>query len=248
MSRRRSKKRVVRSLEAAIPVAKVMAQTTPAESEHGLPPRYVEACRLAEQGKYAEARATYEELRQSTSKTYSPVRSLIDNDLAALLVAKGKLEEARDAWQDLLARDPGCRLTQLNRDLVEAEISLATVHDDFGELKLAPAPGQASTGAGPMMPALGPGLPTSPLSGQDTTGLAIAANEAHEPFIDARGADASSRDARWVPGQETRKQQSAGSGVATVTGFAGESRYGSRLVYKGTISQYRRPAHSARSC
>jgi hypothetical protein len=38
----------------------------------------------------------------------------------------------------------------------------------------------------------------------------------------------------------------AGSRVATVTGFAGESRYGTRLVYKGTISQYRRPAPSAR--
>jgi hypothetical protein len=35
------------------------------------------------------------------------------------------------------------------------------------------------------------------------------------------------------------KEPYLNTGVATVTGFAGESRYGSRLVYKGTISQYR---------
>ena len=38
-------------------------------------------------------------------------------------------------------------LARLNRDLVEAEIQLATTRDDFGELKLASAPGQTAVPA-----------------------------------------------------------------------------------------------------
>ena len=65
---------------------------------------------------------------------------MIRNDLAVLAAIEGKLDEARTGWQEAVEVDPECRLAQLNRDLVEAEVSLATVQDDFGELKLAPAP------------------------------------------------------------------------------------------------------------
>ena len=40
----------------------------------------------------------------------------------------------------MLDMDADCLVARLNRDLVEAEISLSQTTDDFGELKLAPVP------------------------------------------------------------------------------------------------------------
>jgi hypothetical protein len=68
---------------------------------------------------------------------------LIRNDLAVLAAIDGKFDEARSGWREAMEVDPECLLARLNRDLVEAETSLATVQNDFGELKLAPALGQA---------------------------------------------------------------------------------------------------------
>jgi hypothetical protein len=94
--------------------------------------------------------------------------------------------------------------------------------------------------------ALGAGLLAPPSARPEvSTGLASAAHGPHGPLLDTNDSGSGARDPACVRGQETPIQRSAGSGVATVTGFAGESRYGTRLVYKGTISQYRRPAHSA---
>ena len=65
------------------------------------------------------------------------LRALIRNDLAVLAAIEGKFDEARTGWQEAVEVDPDCLLARLNRDLVEAEVSLATVQNDFGELKLA---------------------------------------------------------------------------------------------------------------
>jgi len=72
---------------------------------------------------------------------------LIRNDLAVLDALDGKFDEARQGWQKALEVDGGLLLARLNRDLMEAEISLAGVQEELGELKLVPAPGNGAGGA-----------------------------------------------------------------------------------------------------
>jgi glycosyltransferase involved in cell wall biosynthesis len=166
MSRPRSKKSAAPPTESSTaPVADAGAVRT-AKAQPGLPPRYLEACRLAEEGRYEDARRAYAKLKKSTAKSNARLRALIRNDLAVLAAIEGEFDEACTGWRDAMEVDPDCLLARLNRDLVEAEISLATVPDDLGELKLAPAPGQPVLGAG-LVPALGAtvlgaGLMTSP--------------------------------------------------------------------------------------
>jgi hypothetical protein len=52
-------------------------------------------------------------------------------------------------WREVVEVDPDCLLARLNRDLIESEVSLATVQDDLGELKLAPAPGMPAFSPAP---------------------------------------------------------------------------------------------------
>jgi glycosyltransferase involved in cell wall biosynthesis len=147
MGRRRFKKPVVVSSALNAAVEEEAAHVATSDSRQGLPPQYVSACRLAEEGRCDEARGAFEKLKRSTAKSFARVKALVENDLAALLVMEGRLEEAREAWGNVLAADPGCMLAKLNRDFVEAEISLGHAADDFGELKLAPAPGGEDLGA-----------------------------------------------------------------------------------------------------
>ena len=73
----------------------------------------------------------------------------------------------RGGWEAALEVDQDCLVARLNRDLVEAEISLLQSTDDFGELKLAPAPMPSPlVGAGSMPSSLvGEGGPQGRMGG-----------------------------------------------------------------------------------
>jgi len=107
------------------------------------PPRNVEACRLAALGKYEEARRVYARLNRGAARKDALLRGLIQNDLAVLDALDGKFDEAREGWRRAIEADGGLLLARLNRDLMEAEISLAGVQEEAGELELVPAPGSS---------------------------------------------------------------------------------------------------------
>jgi hypothetical protein len=86
MARKRSRKSAARISKVGAPTVLGPPSTGSAHAEDRLPSRYVEACRLAEAGNYAEARAIYSTLQQSTVKSDTIIRGFIENDLAALLV------------------------------------------------------------------------------------------------------------------------------------------------------------------
>ena len=137
MSRPRSKKPEPPEPEGRVALTADNRHRREEEAQPGLPPRYLAACLLAEEGKYDEARRAYAKLKRLTPRSNARLRALIRNDLAVLAAIDGKFDEARSGWREAVEVDPDCLLARLNRDLVEAEISLATVQDDFGELKLA---------------------------------------------------------------------------------------------------------------
>jgi len=56
---------------------------------------------------------------------------------------EGKFDEAREGWRRAIEADGDLLLARLNRDLMEAEISMAGVQEDVGELELVPAPGSS---------------------------------------------------------------------------------------------------------
>ena len=143
MSRPRSKKSVTPPTQSSVAPVPDAAPARTCKTQPDLPPRYLAACRLAQEGKYDDARRIYAKLKRSATSSNTRLRALIRNDLAVLAAIEGKVDEAREQWREAIEADPECLLARLNRDLVEAEIRLATVQDDFGELKLAPAPGQA---------------------------------------------------------------------------------------------------------
>jgi glycosyltransferase involved in cell wall biosynthesis len=149
MSRRRSKKPVTPPTEIGVAPIAGAGTARAMKAQPALPPRYLAACRLAEEGKYEDARRAYARLKQSTARSNAWLRGLIRNDLAVLAAIEGKFDEAREQWQEAVEIDPECLLARLNRDLVDAEISLATFQDDLGELKLAPAPGTSAFGPDP---------------------------------------------------------------------------------------------------
>jgi hypothetical protein len=68
-----------------------------AKAQPGLPPRYLEACRLAEEGKYEDARRAYGKLKKSTSRSNARLRGLIRNDLAVLAAIAGSLTKRAPA-------------------------------------------------------------------------------------------------------------------------------------------------------
>ncbi len=154
MSRPRSKKPVSPLPDGGVAPGLDAGRARTSVVQPALPPRYLAACRLAEEGKYEDARRAYAKLKQSTARSNAWLRGLIRNDLAVLAAIEGKFDEAREQWQQAVEIDPECLLARLNRDLVEAEISLAAAQDDIGELKLAPAPGMPALVAD-LVPALG---------------------------------------------------------------------------------------------
>ncbi len=104
--------------------------------------RYAEACKLASLGQHEEARRLYADRRSLTGEAERNARlaALVHNDLAVMAAMDGRFDEARAEWKAALEVDQDCLVARLNRDLVEAEISLLQSTDDFGELKLALAP------------------------------------------------------------------------------------------------------------
>ncbi len=116
-----------------------------APNEHGLPASYWEACALAEQNQIGKAFTLYTTLARS-AQSHSRLRALIQSDLATLAAIDGRFDEARDGWRTALDIDKECLPARLNRDLVEAEISLSALPLEATELELVPAPGQARTG------------------------------------------------------------------------------------------------------
>ncbi len=123
----------------------------------GRPQQYADACRAAEQGKYEEARRIYARLNQGAAKKDARLRGLIQNDLAVLDALGGKFDEARQGWQKALEADGDLLLARLNRDLLEAEISLASAQEELEELKLVPAPGAGAGGWDPLTRPFSPG-------------------------------------------------------------------------------------------
>ncbi len=115
----------------------------PDEAEAGLPDGYWQACRLAEQGHFDDARRLYDEVEGAASAVDTRLRALIRNDLAAMAALEGRFDEARQGWQEAIEVDPGCPLARLNDALVKAEMDRLVLRqgDVPAPLELAPAPG-----------------------------------------------------------------------------------------------------------
>jgi len=114
----------------------------PDEAENGLPADYWQACRLAEQGQYDDARRMYVELEGTATEANPRLRALVRNDLAALAALEGRFDEARRGWQQAMEVDPGCQLARLNDALIAAELDRMALRqsDVPAPLELAPAP------------------------------------------------------------------------------------------------------------
>ncbi len=104
--------------------------------------RYAEACGLAAQGQYDEARRIYAKLDAvlAGAESEARLRALIRSDLDAVAAIDRRFEEALAGWRAALEIDPDCLMARLNRDLIEAELSFGQMIGDLGELKLARAP------------------------------------------------------------------------------------------------------------
>jgi glycosyltransferase involved in cell wall biosynthesis len=119
--------------ERVAPPTRVLDRSTGAQAEAGLPPDYWHACKLAEQGKYDEARQLYSKLESSAAGGH--LGALVRNDLAVLAALDGRYDEARQGWQQALELDQDCLMARLNRDLVHAEFDVVN-HDNGQELDL----------------------------------------------------------------------------------------------------------------
>jgi hypothetical protein len=91
------------------------------DGPNGLPADYWEACGLARDGQYAEARAAYARLGRKNAKPGPRLCTLIQNDLAVLDAMEGKFDAARDGWRAVLTGDGAFLPARLNLGLVEAE-------------------------------------------------------------------------------------------------------------------------------
>ena len=154
MSRRA--KRNNKGVEQVTPPTRVLDRPSGAEdqTEGGLPRDYWQACKLAEQGKYDEARQLYSKLAHSAVGV--SLGALVQNDLAVLAALEGRFDEAQQGWQHALELDRSCLMARLNRDLVQAELDVAD-HDDGVGLSLVPppvAPQQRPTNDGPIKVAI----------------------------------------------------------------------------------------------
>jgi glycosyltransferase involved in cell wall biosynthesis len=117
------------------------ATVRPTNGHAVLPPRYLEACRLAERGRHDDARKLYSQLARRVSKKNVRLHALIRNDLAVLDALEGRLDEARVGWHQAVEADGELLAARLNRDLLEAEAAMADAEEGLDGLKLVPAPG-----------------------------------------------------------------------------------------------------------
>jgi putative heme degradation protein len=145
MSKNRRKAPRSRQAAASAVVESNVASTAPAVLPLDVQSSYAEACRLASLGENQEARRIYAALESSlaSAKTDGRLRALVRNDLAVMAAMEGRFDEAHAGWQAALAIDHDCLTARLNCDLIEAEAAFRQATEDFGELKLAAAPGQA---------------------------------------------------------------------------------------------------------
>jgi tetratricopeptide (TPR) repeat protein len=72
-------------------------------SNAGLPAWYRQACRLAEQGRYDDARQIYSSL--IAGATEPGLKALVANDLAVLAVMEGRIDEALQGWERAIEVD-----------------------------------------------------------------------------------------------------------------------------------------------
>jgi tetratricopeptide (TPR) repeat protein len=142
MSRRRKQAQGSRSATKRSAVASNPLSAREADGPLDMAVRYAEACGLAAQGQYDEARRIYAKLDAvlAGAESEARLRALIRSDLAAVAAIDRRFEEALAGWRAALEIDPDCLMARLNRDLIEAELSFGQMIGDLGELKLAPAP------------------------------------------------------------------------------------------------------------
>jgi tetratricopeptide (TPR) repeat protein len=103
----------------------------------GLPRDYWQACELAQQGNYGEARRLYSSLVHHLDG--SRLSALVQNDLAVLAAMEGRVDEACEGWRQALNFDQGCLMARLNRDLLHAEFDVAGA-DEHPAVHLVPPP------------------------------------------------------------------------------------------------------------
>jgi tetratricopeptide (TPR) repeat protein len=115
----------------------------PDEAGDDLPGEYWQACRLAEQGQYEQARRLYGEAERLATAAEARLGALIRNDLAVLAALEGRLDEASRGWRELIEVEPGIPIARLNGALVASELDRRSLlrSECFAPLKLAPAPG-----------------------------------------------------------------------------------------------------------
>ncbi len=101
-----------------------------------LPAQYREACLLAEQGRYDEARKFYGGLIDGA--TEPRLRALVANDLAVLAAIEGRVGEALQGWGKAIDADQTFLPARLNRDLINAELALGRTGGPVAEPVLAP--------------------------------------------------------------------------------------------------------------
>jgi glycosyltransferase involved in cell wall biosynthesis len=87
--------------------------------------RYEDACRRAEQGRYAEARRIYQDL--DDPRVEGRLRALVRNDLAALAAVRGDAPVARRELEAALALDPACQPARANLALLQEEAAANAV-------------------------------------------------------------------------------------------------------------------------
>ncbi len=138
-------KNVPKTDETMKRVGKTSRRRGEPDGPNGLPAHYWEACRLAHDAQYAEARAAYARLGRKNAKPSPRLCALIQNDLAVIDAMEGKFDGARDAWRAVLAGDCACLPARLNLGLVEAELAWT-----------APAPTPVTTDGGPALEASEP--------------------------------------------------------------------------------------------
>ena len=97
----------------------------------GLPARYREACRLAEEGSYDEARHFYGGLMDGA--TEPRLKALVANDLAVLAVMEGRFDDSLQGWEEAIDADETLLPARLNRDLISAELALGRTGGAAGE-------------------------------------------------------------------------------------------------------------------
>jgi hypothetical protein len=124
MSRPRSKKPVAPSTDSSAAPVVVAGSARSANAQPGLPPRYLEACRLAEEGEYEDARRAYGKLEKSTSRSNARLRGLVRNDLAVL------------AAIDVLSLKEDRHFASVDRALngFNVRLNLAVLAADMGDL------------------------------------------------------------------------------------------------------------------